>query len=58
MHSCKQDPGRGLGFCGIVNRPSFLDTFQPYFLALTEVAMSGKRYTQEFKVEAVKQMGD
>ena len=33
-----------------------LDTFQPDKMAVREVIMSSKRYTEEFKVEAVRQV--
>ena len=35
-----------------------MDTFQSYSTTTTEVHMSGKRYTEEFKVEAAKQVID
>jgi hypothetical protein len=38
--------------------PSLLDTFQPYKMAIGEVFMSNKRYTEEFKIEAVRQVID
>jgi len=31
-----------------------LDTSQPYKMAIGEVIMSSKRYTEEFKIEAVR----
>jgi len=33
-----------------------LDTFQPNKMAIREVDMSSKRYTKEFKIEAVRQV--
>ena len=33
-----------------------LDTFQPDKMAIREVNMSSKRYTEEFKIEAVRQV--
>ena len=35
----------------MVNRPPLVDTFESYIPATTEVDMSGKRYTDEFKSE-------
>ncbi len=41
---------------GDLNRPNLLDTFQPDKMALDEVKMSSKRYPEEFKIEAVRQV--
>jgi transposase-like protein len=38
--------------------PTLLDTSQPYKMAIGEVNMSNKRYTEEFKMEAVRQVVD
>ena len=38
--------------------PSLLDTFQSYKMTMREVNMSKKRYPDEFKIEAVKQVVD
>ena len=35
-----------------------LDTFQSYKMTIREVTMSSKRYPDEFKIEAVKQVVD
>ena len=41
-----------------LNRPTLLDTSQPYKMAIGEVNMSDKRYTEEFKFEAIRQVVD
>jgi len=38
--------------------PNLLDTFQSYKMTMREVIMSRKRYPDEFKMEAVKQVID
>lgn len=37
---------------------NLLDTFQPFNMATREVQMSSKRYPEEFKIEAVRQVTD
>ncbi len=44
------------GIMWVLNRPHSVDTFESYITATTEVDMSGKRYTDEFKSEAAKQV--
>ena len=47
-----------MGLCNIESPPGLLDTFQSYKMTMREVHMSSKRYPEEFKVEAVKQVVD